>query len=53
MLKPWLAPELVSINRLPMHGVPHADGPSFGAAPPCTWGYDYASPCASRQLYCG
>ena len=25
MLKPWLAPELVSINRLPMHSVPHPD----------------------------
>jgi beta-galactosidase len=25
MLKPWLAPELVAVNRLPMHSVPHAD----------------------------
>jgi beta-galactosidase len=23
--KPWLAPEVTSINRLPMHSVPHAD----------------------------
>ncbi|HEV8488688.1 MAG TPA: glycoside hydrolase family 2 TIM barrel-domain containing protein [Candidatus Limnocylindrales bacterium] len=25
MLKPWLAPELVAIHRLPIHSVPHRD----------------------------
>ena len=25
MLKPWLAPELVALQRLPMHSVPHPD----------------------------
>jgi beta-galactosidase len=24
-VKPWLAPELISENRLPMHSVPHLD----------------------------
>ena len=25
MLRPWLAPELVAVHRLPMHSVPHPD----------------------------
>jgi beta-galactosidase len=25
VIRPWLAPELTALNRLPMHGVPHAD----------------------------